>query len=32
MSDIDRPALTNAALMYVHYCEREGCQGWGQSG
>ncbi|PDT21252.1 hypothetical protein [Rhizobium hidalgonense] len=32
MSDIDRAALTNAALMYVHYCEREGCQGWGSWG
>ncbi|QAS82178.1 hypothetical protein CO657_30415 (plasmid) [Rhizobium acidisoli] len=29
MSDLDRPALTTAAPMYVHYCEQEGCGEWG---
>lgn len=29
MSDTDKPALTNAPQMYVHYCEIEGCKEWG---
>lgn len=29
MSDIDRPALTKAALLYIHYCEQDGCSEWG---
>lgn len=29
MSDTDRPTLTKAAEMDVHYCEQEGCEEWG---
>ncbi|MEY9375089.1 hypothetical protein ABIA10_000959 [Rhizobium leguminosarum] len=32
MSDTDKPALTNAPQMYVHYCEEEGCEEWGGFG
>jgi hypothetical protein len=29
MSDTDKPPLTKAPEMYVHYCEEEGCTEWG---
>ncbi|NEJ04316.1 hypothetical protein GR238_02695 [Rhizobium leguminosarum] len=32
MSDTDKPALTKAPQMYVHYCEEEGCTEWGGLG
>jgi hypothetical protein len=32
MSDIEKPILTKAAEMYVHYCEMPGCKEWGGFG
>ena len=32
MSDTDRPTLTKAPEMCVHYCEVEGCEKWGSWG
>ncbi|TBG38537.1 hypothetical protein ELG78_16800 [Rhizobium leguminosarum] len=32
MSDTDKPALTMAPKMYVHFCEDEGCEKWGGFG
>ncbi|OWV67956.1 hypothetical protein ATY76_13615 [Rhizobium sp. R339] len=32
MSDTDRPTLTKAPDLYVHYCEVEGCGKWGSLG
>lgn len=32
MSDTDRPTLTKAPEMYVHYCEQGGCTEWGSWG
>ncbi|MBY5763661.1 hypothetical protein HFO06_11230 [Rhizobium leguminosarum] len=32
MRDTDKPALTMAPEMYVHYCEHEGCDKWGGFG
>ena len=32
MSDTDRPPLTQAPKLYVHYCEEPGCNQWGSLG